>query len=143
MLVKFIMTLDVGWVSPDASIQQAARLMKSLDVGSIPVCAQISDQKSELVGMLTDRDLAIRATAEGLDPIVTKVRDVMTEKLIHCYDDQDVEDAVKLMEALQIRRLIVVNRDNRLVGIVTIGDLAVRANEKKAGEVLKEVSELN
>ncbi len=143
MLVKFIMTLDVEWVSPETSIQEAARLMRSLDVGSIPVCAQTSEQKSEIVGMLTDRDLAIRATAEGLDPIVTKVRDVMTESLVYCYEDQDVEDAVKLMEALQIRRLIVLNRDNRLVGIVTLGDLAVRANEKKAGEVLKGVSEMS
>ena len=93
--------------------------------------------------MLTDRDLAIRATAEGLDPITTKVRDVMTEDVIYCYEDQDVQDVVKLMEALQIRRLIVLNRDNRLAGIVSLGDLAVRANEKKAGEVLKEVSEMS
>ncbi len=143
MLVKFIMTLDVEWVSPEASIQEAARLMRSLDVGSIPVCSQNSEQKSEIVGMLTDRDLAIRATAEGLDPVVTKVRDVMTEKLVYCYDDQDVEDAVTIMQSLQIRRLIVLNRENRLVGIVSLGDLAVRANEKKAGEVLKEVSELS
>jgi len=139
MLVKFIMTLDVEGVSPDTNIQEAARLMRSLDVGSIPVCGE----NSELVGMLTDRDLAIRATAKGLDPIATKVRDVMTEEVVYCYEDQDVQDAVKMMEALQVRRLIVLNRDNRLTGIVSLGDLAVRANEQNAAEVLKEVSKMS
>jgi CBS domain-containing protein len=138
MLVKFIMTLDVEWVSPETSIQEAARLMGSLDVGSMPVCGETG----AIVGMLTDRDLAVRATAEGLDPIMTKVRDVMTADVIYCYEDQEVQNAVTLMETLQVRRLIVVNRDRRLTGIVSIGDLAVRANEKKAGEVLKEVSEI-
>jgi CBS domain-containing protein len=139
MLVKFIMTLDVEWVLPETSIQEAAARMKSLDVGSIPVCGA----KGKIVGVLTDRDLAIRATAEGLDPTTTKVRDVMTKDVVYCYEDQDVENAVNLMEALQIRRLIVLNRQNRLAGIVSLGDLAVRANEKKAGEVLKEVSEMS
>jgi CBS domain-containing protein len=143
MLVKFIMTLDVEWVSPECSIQEAARLMRSLDVGSIPVCGPSGDQENALLGMLTDRDLAIRATAEGLDPAITTVRDVMTQNLVYCYEDQDVHEAVTTMEALQIRRLIVLNRDNRLVGIVSLGDLAVRANETKAGEVLKEVSEMS
>jgi CBS domain-containing protein len=138
MLVKFIMTLDVEWVSVDTSIQEAARLMRSLDVGSIPV----RGADSEIVGMLTDRDLAIRAAAEGLDPITTKVRDVMSVDVVYCYEDQDVQDAVKVMEALQIRRLIVLNRANRLVGIVSLGDLAIRANEKKAGEVLREVAQM-
>jgi CBS domain-containing protein len=138
MLVKFIMTLDVEWVSDDASIQEAARLMRSLDVGSIPV----QSANRELVGMLTDRDLALRATAEGLDPFTTKVRDVMTEDVVYCYEDQEVQDAVNLMEALQLRRLLVLNRDQRLVGIVSLGDLAVRANAMQAAEVLKEVSEI-
>jgi CBS domain-containing protein len=138
MLVKFIMTLDVEWISPDASIQKAAGLMKSLDVGSIPVCGATG----KIVGLLTDRDLTIRATAEGLDPHATKVRDVMTKDVVYCYEDQDVEDAVHLMEGLQIRRLIVVNRKNHLAGIVSLGDLAVRANQQKAAEVLKEVSEM-
>jgi CBS domain-containing protein len=138
MLVKFIMTLDVEWVSPSTSIQEAARLMRSLDVGSIPVCRE----NSELVGMLTDRDLAIRATADGRDPATTLVREVMTEDVVYCYDDQEVDDAVKLMEALHVRRLVVLNRHDQLAGIVSLGDLAVRADEKKAGEVLREVSEL-
>jgi len=139
MLVKFVMTLDVEWVSPDTSIHEAARLMRSLDVGSIPV----RGENSEIVGMLTDRDLAIRATAEALDPIATRVRDVMTEDVVYCYEDQDVQDASKLMEGLQLRRLLVLNRDHRLVGILSLGDLAVRANEKQAGAVLKEVSVLS
>jgi CBS domain-containing protein len=139
MLVKFIMTLDVEWIAPDATIQTAASLMKSLDVGSIPVCGV----KGKIVGVLTDRDLTVRATAEGLDPNTTKVRDVMTKDVVYCYDDQDVEDAVHLMEGLQIRRLIVLNRQNHLAGIVSLGDLAVRANQKQASAVLKEVSEMS
>jgi CBS domain-containing protein len=138
MLVKFIMTLDVESVAPETSIQEAAVLMRSLDVGSIPVCSA----RGRVVGVLTDRDLAIRATAAGLDPNTTPVRDVMTRDVVYCYDDQDVEDAVHLMEGLQIRRLIVLNRQNHLAGIVSLGDLAVRANPKRAGEVLKEVAEL-
>jgi CBS domain-containing protein len=138
MLVKFIMTLDVAWIAPEPSIQEAACLMKSLHVGSIPVCRA----DGEIVGMLTDRDLTLRATAAGLDPVNTKVRDVMTRDVVSCYEDQDVEDAVKLMEDLKIRRLLVLDRQNRLAGIVSIGDLAVRASETKAGEVLKEVSEI-
>jgi CBS domain-containing protein len=139
MLVKFIMTLDVEWVSDDTSIQEAARLMKTLDVGSIPV----RRADGEIVGMLTDRDLAIRAAAEGLDPITTKVRDVMTVDVVYCYEDQDVQDAVRLMEGLQLRRLLVLNRDNQLAGILSLGDLAVRANGPNAAEVLKEVSEMS
>jgi CBS domain-containing protein len=139
MLVKFIMTLDVECVLAETSIREAAAMMKALDVGSIPVCGA----KGKIVGVLTDRDLTIRATAEGRDPDTTKVRDVMTKDVVYCYEDQDVEDAVHLMEGLQIRRLIVLNRQNHLAGIVSLGDLAVRANEKKAGEVLKEVSELS
>lgn len=139
MLVKFIMTLDVEWVSDDTSIQEAARLMRALDVGAIPV----RGEDSEIVGMLTDRDMAIRAAAEGLDPTTTKVRDVMTVDVVYCYEDQDVQDAVKLMEGLQLRRLLVLNRENRLAGIIALGDLAVRANQENAGAVLKEVSEMS
>jgi CBS domain-containing protein len=138
MLVKFIMTLDVAWVAPETSIQDAAGLMRSLHVGSIPVCGAAG----AIVGVLTDRDLALRATAVGLDPVTTTVRDVMTREVVYCYEDQGVEDAVKLMEDLKVRRLLVLNRRNHLAGIVSLGDLAVRASEKKAGEVLKEVSEI-
>jgi CBS domain-containing protein len=138
MLVKFIMTLNVEWVATETSIQEAASLMRSLDVGSIPVCGA----KGKVVGVLTDRDLAIRATAAGLDPATTPVHDVMTKDVVYCYEDQDVEDAIHLMEGLQIRRLLVLNRQNHLAGIVSLGDLAVRANPKKAGEILKEVAEI-
>jgi len=139
MLVKFIMTLDVECIAMDASIQEAAALMRTLDVGSIPV----RGADGEIVGMLTDRDLAIRAAAEGLDPNTTKVRDVMTVDVVYCYENQEVQEVIKLMEGLQLRRLLVLDRDNRLAGIVSLGDLAVRANEQNAGEVLKEVSQMS
>jgi len=131
------MTLDVECVSAETTLQEAARRMKLLDVGPMPVCGD----DDRLVGMLTDRDIVIRSTAEGLDPRTTKVRDVMTRNVIACYEDQDVEKAVELMEEHRIRRLVVLNREERLFGIVSLGDLAIRANKKESSEVLREVSE--
>src|SRR5207253_6125561 len=95
-----------------------------------------------LAGMLTDRDIAVRAVAEGKDPAACKVRDAMTPDVVYCYDDQPVEEAERVMKEKQIRRLLVLNRDKRLVGIVSLGDLAVRTGDREqVGEVLHQVSE--
>jgi CBS domain-containing protein len=136
MQVKDIMTAGVECVSPDDTLQDAARKMKLLDVGPMPVC---SDDR--VVGMLTDRDITIRGTAEGLDPKSARVRDAMTEDVIYCFEDEDVKDATKLMEDRLVRRILVMNRDNRLVGIVALGDVALGAKKKEVGDVLREVSE--
>jgi CBS domain-containing protein len=137
MKLKDIMTPDVACVRPGDTLQEAARRMKDLDVGPMPVCGD--DDK--IVGMLTDRDITIRATAEGLDPKTTKVQDAMSEDVVWCFEDQDTDDAATLMQGRQIRRLLVMSRDKRLVGIVSLGDLATEGKKKQAGEVLQDVSE--
>ena len=138
MKLKDIMTPHVECVRPGDSLQQAARKMRDLDVGPIPVCGD----GDKIVGMLTDRDITIRATAEGLDPKTAKVQDVMTEDVVWCFEDEDIEDASRVMQERQIRRLLVMNRDKRLAGIVSLGDLATETGDAhKAGAVLQDVSE--
>jgi len=106
MQLKFVMTKEVEVVHPDSSVQEAAAKMKDLDVGPMPVC-----DGERLVGMVTDRDISVRATAEGKDPNGTPVREAMTEDVVYCFEDDDVRDAARKMEEHQIRRLIVLNRD--------------------------------
>ena len=137
MLVKDVMTRHVECVSPEDSIQTAAQKMRDLDVGPMPVCG--TDGK--LAGMLTDRDITVRATADGRAPNECKVRDVMTPGVVYVYEDQDSGEAVRTMQEKQIRRVLVLNRDKKLTGIVSLGDLAVDASKHQAGDVLKDVSE--
>ena len=140
MQVSKVMTRDAECVRPDTTVQEAARKMRDLDVGPLPVCGD----NDRLVGMVTDRDIAVRAVADGQDTRTTQVREVMTPDIIYCYEDQDVGEAARLMKENQVRRLVVLNRDKRLVGIVSLGDLAVETgDEKLAGETLEQVSEPN
>jgi CBS domain-containing protein len=114
-----VMSLDVTSVAPDDSIRHAAELMEDLDIGALPVT-----DGQRLVGMITDRDITIRATALGLGPDDTDVSDVMTTEVACCHDDQSVEEVVQDMRDLQVRRIPVVSRDNgTLVGIVALADL--------------------
>jgi CBS domain-containing protein len=137
MQLKDVMTRDVEVVQPQASVVEAAEKMKSLDVGALPVC----DGK-RLMGMITDRDIAVRVVAEGRDPRGTRAQDAMTPEVIYCLEDQPVEEAADLMAQHQIRRLPILNRDKKLVGIVSLGDLAVdTADEEMAGRALEGVSE--
>jgi len=141
MQLKEVMTPQVEVVRPDASLQEAAEMMMKLDVGPLPVC-----DGERLVGMLTDRDITVRGTAQGRDPKTTQVQEVMTPDVIYCFEDQDVEDAADLMEEHQIRRLVILNRDKKLVGIVSLGDLALEADEEdlddaEVGEVLEQISQ--
>src|SRR4051812_20525713 len=137
MKLREIMTPNVECVRPGDTLQEAARKMKSLDVGPMPVCGD----NDKIVGMLTDRDIIIRATAEGKDPKTTRVQDAMSEDVIWCYEDQDADEAAELMQERQVRRMLVMSRDKRLVGIVSLGDLATESKKKQAGEVLQGVSE--
>jgi len=138
MQLKDIMTPNPECIRPDAMLQEAARRMRDLDVGPLPVCGD----EGRLVGMITDRDITVRAVAEGKDPKTTPVREAMTEDVVFGYEDQDVADAARVMEQQQIRRLVVLSRDKRLVGIVSLGDLATETGDRAtAGEVLQEVSE--
>ena len=138
MFVRDIMTQGVECVRPDTTIEEAARKMRDLDVGPLPVCGD----DDRLAGMLTDRDITVRAIAEGKDPRTTQVCDIMTPEIVYCYEDQDVTEAAKLMETKQIRRLVVLDRNKRLVGIVSLGDLAVKThNQELAGEAVEAISE--
>jgi CBS domain-containing protein len=137
MQLKDIMTADPLVLSPETALREAAQNMRDLDSGVMPV-----GERDRLVGMLTDRDITVRATAEGKDPNSTPVRDVMTSDVVYCFEDEEVEAAARKMEENQIRRLIVLNRDKRLVGIASLGDLAVYApSDRLAGEVTEAVSE--
>jgi CBS domain-containing protein len=137
MLVKDVMTKNVECVRPDDTLQEAARKMRDLDVGPMPVC-----DGDRLAGMVTDRDITIRATAEGKDPKACKVRDVLTKDVVYCFEDQNINEAAELMQQRQIRRVLVLNRDKRLTGIVSLGDLAVDGPSKKeTAETVKAVSE--
>jgi len=137
MLLKEIMTHDVEVVSPGDNLEQAARKMEALDIGPLPVC-----EGKRVVGMITDRDITVRATAAGCDPKTTLVGDAMTQDIVSCYEDQDVREAARLMQEKQIRRLLVLSRAEELVGIVSLGDLATEAGDQgQPGEVLKKVSE--
>jgi CBS domain-containing protein len=136
-LVKDVMTPNAEVVSPGDTLELAARKMEELGVGPLPVC-----EGHRVVGVLTDRDITVRATAAGCDPKTTLVGDAMTLDVIRCYDDQDVREAARLMKERQVRRLLVMSRADDLVGIVSLGDLATGVGDPgQPGEVLKSVSE--
>jgi len=138
MRVNEVMTKGAECVRPDASIREAAGRMRDLDCGALPVCGD----DDRLAGMLTDRDITVRSVAAGRDPGADRVRDVMTPGIVYCFEDQDTAEAARIMREKQIRRLPVLNRDKRLVGIVSLGDLAVQTgDEHMAGRTLEGVSE--
>ena len=133
--LKDVMSRDVQLISPDGTIKEAAQQMRKGNFGMLPV-----GENDRMIGAISDRDIAIRAVADGKDPS-TKVREVMSEGIVWAYEDDSVDDAVKLMSTRQIRRLPIVNADKRLVGIVALGDFAVEsADIEIAGEALSEIS---
>lgn len=133
--LKDLMSRDVKVISPEMSIRDAAMQMREGDFGMLPV-----GENDRLIGTITDRDIAIRAVGEGKDSS-TKVRDVMSEGIAWVFEDESVEDAAKMMSQRQVRRLPVVDRDKRLVGIVALGDFAVESSEiRPAAEALSEIS---
>jgi CBS domain-containing protein len=137
MTLKDVMTPGVEVIAPEATLQQAAAKMRRLNIGPLPVC-----DGDQLVGMLTDRDITVRAVAEGCDPTTTMVREAMPPDMAYCSEEQTIEDAIQTMERYQIRRLPILSRAKRLVGMVSLGDLAVSSgNETRMGETLKQVSE--
>ena len=135
MMVREVMTQDVKIASPEDDLQTAAQLMQQEDFGILPVA-----ENDRLIGMVSDRDITIRAVAKGLSPRECHVRDVMSPGVKYVYDDDSLEDTARTMGDLQVRRLPVLDRTKRLVGIVSLGDLAVR-KERPAGEALKDISE--
>ena len=134
MKVREAMTSDVRLTDPDRSIREAAQMMADQDIGSLPV-----GENDRLVGMITDRDIAVRAVAQGLGPD-TKIREVMSKQVMYCFDDEDLDDAVHNMGDIKVRRLPVLNRDKRLVGIISISDLTRRESAKQIGEAIADIS---
>ena len=135
MLLDDLMSRDVEVVRPDTTLIEAARKMRERDVGALPVC-----DGRRLLGMITDRDIVVRALAQGRDPRRTRVSEVCTERVLYAREDDDVRDVARVMQSEQIRRMPVIDRNKRLVGIVALGDLATE-NEDLSGEVLEGVSQ--
>lgn len=133
--VSDVMTSGVRTLGPRESLQRAAEIMESLNVGSIPIC-----NGERLVGMVTDRDITVRAVARALDAASTAIAEVMTVAPKYCFDTDPIEQASAVMQQLQIRRLPVIDSDNKLVGIVTLGDIAVRGGRDNASRTLASIS---
>jgi len=135
MLISDVMTSDVRIASPDQTIRDAARLMAECDCGVLPV-----GENDRLVGMITDRDIAVRAVAAGKTPD-TPVRDIMSNEVLYCYEEEEVEDVINNMADIQVRRLPVLNGKKRLVGIVSLSDIAMAEGPESSGQALCGISE--
>jgi CBS domain-containing protein len=134
MKVSKCMTRDVQLVNSTQSIRDAARMMAEIDAGALPV-----GQDDRLVGMITDRDIAVRAVAEGKSPD-TPIREVMSREVLYCFDDQELKDIARNMGEMKVRRLPVLNRDKRLVGIVSLGDLARKEEPSLTASAVSNIS---
>ena len=137
MRVAEIMTPDVETIDTDASIHEAAAKMTLADVGCLPVSNGL-----RLEGLITDRDIIVRAIARSADPANTKVAELMTREIVYCFEDQTVDEAMYAMGEKRIRRLPVLSREKRLIGIVSTRDIAVRVNDEKlVAKLLRQISE--
>ncbi|HEY9526062.1 MAG TPA: CBS domain-containing protein [Anaerolineales bacterium] len=135
-----VMTKDVVTCTPENTIAEVARLMKTEDIG--PVLIVDNEQSKTLVGIVTDRDIVVKAIAEGQDVKTTRVGDVMSKKLVTCRADDDVDVAMKAMAQFQLRRIPVVGENMKLLGIISQADVATRVDApEKTGEIVKEISE--
>ncbi|WP_245001809.1 CBS domain-containing protein [Cupriavidus pinatubonensis] len=133
--LRDVMTANPQYITPDCTLQEAAKLMDDLNVGTLPVCVD-----GQLRGMVTDRDITCRCIAVGKDP-QTRIVDAMSERPLWCRDDDTIDDALAKMAERQIRRVPVIDKDDRLVGIVSLGDIATKSGDiAKAGDTLTEVS---
>ncbi len=135
MKVKDMMHKGVECASPDASVSKIALMMKELDVGAIPIA-----KDGKLLGMITDRDIALRCVAGSEDMSKVKAKDVMTHGVVYCRDNEDVEDAVRIMEGKQVRRLPVLDEEMEMVGMVSLGDISHALPRDITGEVTRAVS---
>lgn len=133
MLVREVMSKTPLYLPPTATLKEAATKMRDFDFGFIPV-----GEDDKLIGIVTDRDIAIRAVAKGLDPKLTRVKQILTKRILYCYEDEKLEKAAKSMEKQQVHRLIVLDRSKRMVGVITTGDVARKAHD---GELTGEIIE--
>jgi CBS domain-containing protein len=136
MQIRELMSTDAQFLSPDNTITDAALAMRDGDFGALPI-----GDGDRLVGMLTDRDIVVRSVADGRQPSDTRIGEIMSDEVYYVFDDQSLEEAERSMSEKQVRRLPVVNRDKRLVGIISLGDLAVSSSGiRPAAEALADVS---
>jgi CBS domain-containing protein len=136
MKVSDVMTRGATLANPNDTIMAVARRMADEDLGFLPV-----GDDERLVGMITDRDIVVRAVAQGRDPNAVKVSEVMTEDIRYCFEDEDLDHVVQNMGNLQVRRLPVMNRDKRLVGVVSLADSALEHDTEKAGIAMSGVAQ--
>lgn len=135
MKVKDVMHKGVSWVQPDASLTAIAKIMKTEDIGAVPV-----GENDKLVGMVTDRDIICRGLGNGKTPEKLTAKDVMTKGITFCRENEEVDDAIRIMESKQIRRLPVIDKDKRMVGMLSIGDISHSMPQEMSGEVMRAVS---
>jgi CBS domain-containing protein len=135
MKVKQAMHQGVQWVDPNTSIKELARLMREHDIGAIPI-----GENDRLVGMVTDRDIVCRCVAAGLDVAEVTARDVMSKGIVFCSDQEELDDAARIMEDKRIRRLPVINQDKRMIGMLSVGDISHTGARDLTGEVMQAVS---
>ena len=135
MKVKDVMSRNCTFITPQTTLTEAARIMADQDIGFVPVA-----ENDRMIGMVTDRDIVIRGIAKGADS-KSAVKDVMSAKTYYCYDDQTAEEVCENMADLKVRRLPVVNRDKRLVGVVSLGDLAQDVNKIKVGQAVQSITD--
>lgn len=135
MKVRDVMHKGAEWVEPGALVPKLAQTMKDKDIGAIPV-----GENDRLIGMVTDRDITLKAVTKGKDLSKVTARDVMTEGIVYCRDSQELDDALRIMEEKKIRRLPVIDKDKRMIGMLSIGDIASAASHELSGEVIAAVS---
>jgi CBS domain-containing protein len=135
MKVREIMTTNVECIAPETDLVDVAQMMKTLDVGFLGVC-----HGDRLIGTVTDRDVVIRGIAGGRNPETCTAQEVMTPDVFWCFEDDDIEDVAEKMRAKEVRRILILNQAKRLVGVVSIGDIA-KVEEKESGRTLKDITE--
>ena len=135
MKVKQAMHEGVQWVDPSMSVKELARLMREHDIGAIPI-----GENDRLVGMVTDRDIVCRCVAEGMDTKKATAREVMSKGIVFCRDEEELDDAARIMEHKKVRRLPVINKDKRMIGMLSLGDVSEAGPRDLMGEVMKRVS---
>ena len=133
--IRDVMTPQCEWIKPEATIADAASIMQAKDIGFLPI-----GENDRLIGAVTDRDIVTRSVSKAQDPAQTQLRDVMTAKTYYCYDDQAVDEICQNMAEIKVRRLPVVNRDKRLVGVVSLGDLSQQAQDSQIGQAEQQIT---
>lgn len=135
MRISEAMHPGARWISPDTDLSTVARIMRDDDIGALPV-----GENDRLIGMVTDRDIALRALANGRDAAKMTARDVMTSDIVYCRTDESIEDAIHLMQQKKIRRLPVINEDKRMVGMLSLGDISHATSRELSGGLARAVS---